>query len=91
MIEFFLRKRKITLLFFVMIVSIGLINLFQLPRQEQPDVIVNIAMVTTTYPGATPEKVELTVTKKIEQKIKEIQGINLIQSTSGSEIGRAHV
>lgn len=41
-------------------------------------------MVITTYPGATPEKVEQTVTKKIEQKVKEIQGINLIQSTSGS-------
>jgi multidrug efflux pump subunit AcrB len=83
-IEFFLRKRKITLLFFVMIVSIGFLNLFQLPRQEQPDVIVNIAMVTTTYPGSTPEKVEQTVTTKIEQKIKEIQGIKLIQSTSGA-------
>lgn len=84
MIEFLLRKRKITLLFFIMIIIVGLINVIQLPRQEQPDVVINIASITTTFPGATPEKMEQTVTKKIEQKIKEIQGIKTITSTSGT-------
>lgn len=68
MIEYIVRKRKITLLFFTMVVLIGSLSFFQLPKQEQPDIIVNLATVTTIYPGASPEKVEQTVTKKLEKK-----------------------
>ncbi|QQE74276.1 efflux RND transporter permease subunit [Brevibacillus composti] len=82
MIEYIIRKRKITLLFFVMVILVGFLSFFQLPRQEQPDVIVNLAMVTTIYPGASPEKVEQTVTKKLEEKINELQGLNYISSVS---------
>lgn len=83
MIEYLLRRRKITILFLIMIVMVGFISLFQLPRQEQPDIIITFAVVNTIYPGASPEKVEQMVTKKLEQKIKELQGIKTIRSTSG--------
>lgn len=82
MIEYIVRKRKITLLFFVMIVLVGFLSFFQLPKQESPDIIINLATVTTIYPGASPEKVEQTVTKKLEEKINELQGLNYISSTS---------
>ncbi|MED1952222.1 efflux RND transporter permease subunit [Brevibacillus centrosporus] len=82
MIEYIVRKRKITLLFFVMIVLVGFLSFFQLPKQESPDIIINMATVTTIYPGASPEKVEQTVTKKLEEKINELQGLNYISSTS---------
>jgi multidrug efflux pump subunit AcrB len=81
-IEYIVRKRKITLLFFVMIVLVGFLSFFQLPKQESPDIIINMATVTTIYPGASPEKVEQTVTKKLEEKINELQGLNYISSTS---------
>lgn len=83
MIEYLLRRRKVTLLFFIMITILGLITALQLPRQEQPDVVISIATVTTVFPGAAPEKVEQTVTREIEQHIKEIQGIKTISSNSG--------
>ncbi|MTI79659.1 MAG: efflux RND transporter permease subunit [Firmicutes bacterium] len=83
MIEYLLRRQKITLLFFVMIFAMGLLTVFQLPRQEQPDIVISIATVTTVFPGATPEKVERTVTNEIEQNIKEIQGVKTINSYSG--------
>ncbi|MFZ5642467.1 MAG: efflux RND transporter permease subunit [Bacillota bacterium] len=83
MIEYFLKKRKITILFFIMVVAVGFLSLLQLPRQEEPDITVDLAIVTTAFPGASPEKVEQTVTKKIEQKIKELQGVKTITSTSG--------
>ncbi|NPV89976.1 MAG: efflux RND transporter permease subunit [Firmicutes bacterium] len=83
MIEFLIRKRKITLLFFVMLMAIGFLSLMQLPRRENPDITITYAVVTTTYPGASPEKMEQTVTRKLEQKIKELQGIKNINSTSG--------
>ena len=82
MIEYIVKKRKITLLFFAMIILVGFLSFFQLPKQESPDIIVNVAMVTTVLPGASPEKVEQTVTKKIESRIKELQGLKSITSTS---------
>ncbi|WHX30439.1 efflux RND transporter permease subunit [Brevibacillus agri] len=82
MITYIVKKRKITLLFFVMVVLVGFLSFFQLPKQESPDIIVNLATVTTIYPGASPEKVEQTVTKKLEEKINELQGLCYISSTS---------
>lgn len=82
MIRYIVKKRKITLLFFVMVVLVGFLSFFQLPKQESPDIIVNVATVTTIYPGASPEKVEQTVTKKLEEKINELQGLSYISSTS---------
>jgi multidrug efflux pump subunit AcrB len=82
-IEFLLKKRKITILFFIMVVAVGLLSFLQLPRQEMPDITITFAIVTTTYPGASPERMEQAVTGKLEQKIKELQGIKTITSTSG--------
>jgi multidrug efflux pump subunit AcrB len=82
MIQYLLERRKITIVFFIMAILIGFLSFFQLPRQESPDVIIDVALVTTVMPGASPEKMEQTVTKKLEQKIKELQGIKSIESTS---------
>ncbi|TKJ92831.1 AcrB/AcrD/AcrF family protein [Paenibacillus sp. CFBP13512] len=86
MIEFFIRKRKVTLLFFVLLILYGVYSGIGLPRQLQPDVVVKTAMVTTTYAGASPELMEQTVTEVLEQKIKEVTDLKTISSTSGNGI-----
>ena len=86
MIKYLVKKRKITLLFFAAIAIFGVASFLQLPKQEIPDLVISQALVTTAYPGATPETVEQTVTKKIEQKIKEIQGVDTITSTSAEGV-----
>ncbi|MCW2278561.1 efflux RND transporter permease subunit [Heliophilum fasciatum] len=83
MIEYVVKKRKITLLFFVMVTLLGLFSFWGLPKQETPDIVVRTASVTTVYPGAMPAKVEQAVTRKIEEQIKGIEGIKSIVSTSG--------
>ncbi|KAB2953284.1 efflux RND transporter permease subunit [Heliorestis acidaminivorans] len=82
MIEYIIKKRKITLLFFSLFVVLGILSFTQTPKQESPDIVVTIATVTTPYPGAHPEKVEQTVTRIIEERINEISGIKYIQSHS---------
>lgn len=86
MIEYIIKKRKITLLCFAIAIAAGIFSFLQLPRQEMPDIIVKQAIVTTVYPGASPEKVEQTVTKVLEQRIKEIQDIKTITSTSMNNV-----
>ncbi len=61
---------------------IGLYSYYILPRQESPDVSAPIALITTVYPGASPEDVEELVTKKIEDEISEVKGYDYSNSTS---------
>ncbi|WP_025718000.1 efflux RND transporter permease subunit [Paenibacillus polymyxa] len=82
MIKYIVKKQKITLIFFGMCIVLGLYNFTSLPKQEQPDVIPLSASVTTIYPGASPERIEQTITKVMEQKIKAVQGVKTISSTS---------
>ncbi|MEW4368462.1 efflux RND transporter permease subunit [Paenibacillus kandeliae] len=86
MIKYFVQKRKITLLFFVMLIIFGAAQLMGLPKQLMPDVVVKTAIVTTTYAGASPDLMEQTVTEVLEQKIKEVTDLKTIASTSGNGV-----
>ena len=86
MIKFLVEKRKITLLVFIMLIIYGAFSFTQLPRQNMPDVVIKAATVTTVYPGATPEKVEQTVTKILEQSIKKVEGVETVTSTSAGDV-----
>jgi hydrophobic/amphiphilic exporter-1 (mainly G- bacteria), HAE1 family len=47
-----------------------------------PNVDVPVATVTTIYPGADPETVEQEVTKKIEEAVSNVAGIDKLKSIS---------
>lgn len=67
-----------------MLIGAGVFSFTGLPKQEYPDIVIKYALITTIYPGASPEKVEQSVTRVIEQKIKQVKGIKRILSTSAS-------
>ncbi|WP_046216506.1 efflux RND transporter permease subunit [Paenibacillus wulumuqiensis] len=86
MIEYIVKKRKITLLFFGMLILVGAVSGLGLPKQLMPDIIVKQATVTTTYAGATPELMETTVTRVLESKIKEVSNLKTVSSISGAGV-----
>ena len=53
-----------------------------LPLREVPDIQVPFVSVETDYAGAAPEEVESLVTKPIERKINELEGVDTIASIS---------
>ncbi|KGX85519.1 multidrug transporter [Pontibacillus marinus BH030004 = DSM 16465] len=77
-----LKYRKIVLVFVFLLVSTGIFTYFQLPKRDLPEIDVNIASVTTAYPGATPLDVERTITNPLEDKVKEIDGVDTVESIS---------
>jgi multidrug efflux pump subunit AcrB len=85
-IELAIRKKNITILIFVIAVIGGIYGFFTLPMQESPDITSYTAVVTTVLPGGTPETVEKTVTKEIEEHLKEMQGIKAITSDSRDSV-----
>jgi multidrug efflux pump subunit AcrB len=60
----------------------GSASFFQLGQLEDPAFTVKTAVITTTYPGASPEQVELEVTDRIELAIQEMPQIDYIDSFS---------
>lgn len=66
----------------ILLVSLGLMVYSNFPSREDPLVRINKAMITTQFPGMPAEKIELLITQKIEQKLRELGDIEFINSTS---------
>ncbi len=54
---------------------------FTLIREMFPDSQPNRALIQTDYPGATPSEVEKGIALKIEEKIKDVRGVENVNST----------
>ena len=67
----------------IIIVVFGLYAWINLPRELTPEIALQSAVVTTLYPGASPEEVEKLVSAPIEDAIEEsVNKIDLLFSTS---------
>ena len=80
--EFFTKRHIFATLFTVMIILLGLNSTRTLKRDQYPNVDMGEMYITTAYPGASPEDVELNVTNKLEDQLKSVTGIKQITSTS---------
>ena len=79
-------KNRITLTIVALIVLAGTSAYYGLPKAQDPGFIIRTAVITTRFPGASPERVELLVTDKIEKKIQEMPEIDSITSESRTGI-----
>ncbi|MEM6637330.1 MAG: efflux RND transporter permease subunit [Pseudomonadota bacterium] len=73
---------RIVALAILVIVAAGLSALLALGRQEDPTITNINATVTTLFPGAEPDRVEALVSSKLEDELKSIPEISVIESTS---------
>ena len=64
------------------LVVLGLYSLQRLRVDQFPNVDFPVVVVTAEYPGASPEIVESEVSKKIEEGVNSIAGINALTSRS---------
>ncbi|MFN2370700.1 MAG: efflux RND transporter permease subunit, partial [Candidatus Krumholzibacteriia bacterium] len=73
---------KITPLLILATLLLGLFSLSLTPREGEPQIVVPMIDVMVMLPGATPEEVENIVTRPMEQKIWEIEGVEYVYSSS---------
>ncbi|MGR5177300.1 efflux RND transporter permease subunit [Vibrio mediterranei] len=73
--------RLLVLMTALLIVS-GLAAFSSLPRAEDPIISNRFANVTTSFPGASAERVETLVTEVVENKLRELSEVKLLTSTS---------
>ena len=80
-------KRQVTVLaLLVIIVVAGLYSYATLPRESFPDITIPYVFVTTTYEGVAPADMEELITIPIERKLKGIDDVEEIRSTSAEGI-----
>jgi len=80
-------KRQVTVLaLLVIIVVAGLYSYSTLPRESFPDITIPYVFVTTTYEGVAPADMEELITIPIERKLKGIDDVEEIRSTSAEGI-----
>ncbi len=77
-----IEKRAITYFGILLVVAGGAFCYFQLGQLEDPEFSVKTAVITTAYPGASAEQVELEITDKIETKLQEMTELKNVYSNS---------
>ncbi len=73
---------KLTPLFLLGAMLLGLFSLWMLPREEEPQIIIPMFDVFVTMPGASAKEVEQRVTSPMENLLWEVPGVEYIYSTS---------
>ncbi len=66
---------------FVALTVAGIVGLNKLGIQDRPDLDIPTVTVTVNYPGVPPTQLETEVTRKIEDSIATVNGIDHIHST----------
>ena len=82
----FLKNDVLANLTFALILIIGALSYFSLPRQQDPDINFNWIVVTTFLPGASAEEVEKLITDPLEDAIKTLSDIKFVSSNSRESV-----
>lgn len=64
----------------------GAYSSYEMSKLEDPEVKVKLAMVVTTYPGASAHQVELEVTDVLEKSIRTMGNVDNIESYSYNDL-----
>lgn len=82
---------KLTVLFVLGTVLIGLLAVTLTPREENPQIIVPAAEVRVLLPGASAAEVEELIIRPIEGQLKEIPGVDHVYATAVNSMGAVMV
>lgn len=91
LIDFFLNRSLVVNLISVMIIATGLISVYILQKEVFPTIDFGYVSITTDYPGASAEDVEKLVTISLERQLKEVEGIEEVNSISAENRSMIYV
>ncbi|WP_416057838.1 efflux RND transporter permease subunit [Stenotrophomonas maltophilia] len=83
--EFSIRRPVTTIMCFISLVVVGLIASFRLPLEALPDISAPFLFVQIPYTGSTPEEVERTIIRPVEESLATMTGIKRMRSSATSE------
>lgn len=89
--EFSFKHQKLVLMIVAILLINGVISYFTLPAREDPSITIREAIVSTAYPGMSPDRVELLITKTLEEEIRKIPEVEKLRSSSSTGLSVIHV
>jgi multidrug efflux pump len=74
---------KVSVYVLVFIISVfGIINYYNIPKEQIPEIVIPNILVNSIYPGTSPSDIENLVTRPLEKNLKSISGVKKITSRS---------
>ena len=77
-----IKKRTSVVVLSLVIIIFGFIAYNSLPRESAPDITIPYVFIMTDYPGVAPEDIEKSITIPIEKKLKGLEAVKQIKSSS---------
>ena len=81
--KFSVKKPLTVLVAVILVLILGFVSFTSMTPDLLPNMDFPMAVLMTTYPGASSEEVETTVTKPLEQSMATLENINAVTSSSG--------
>ncbi len=91
MTKFAVKNPVTVLVLAVILLLAGSMSYKSMPLESFPEVKLPLIFVNVVYPGASPEDIEKTVTKKIEDKLEGLDGLKKVSSSSLESISSIQV
>lgn len=66
----------------IFITLLGLLSYVTIPKEQFPEIVIPTIIVSTPYPGTSPEDMENLVTRPIEKQVKSLADVKKITSNS---------
>lgn len=86
MSKFSVRKPLTVFMAVIVAIVLGIVSYTRMTPDLMPSIDLPYVVVVTSYPGATPEKVETVISKPVEQSMGTLDGIKNITSTSSENV-----
>lgn len=84
MSRFSVKKPMTVFVAVIIVIALGIVSLIKMTPDLLPSIDLPYVVVMTTYPGATPEEVEQTVSKPLEQNLATVENLKSVQSVSNA-------
>ena len=81
-----LRHKSIIYYFIAVLLTFGIFSFTHMGRMEDPDFTIRTMVVGVSWPGASPQQMSDQVTDKLEEKLRDLPGVDYTKSfTDGSK------
>jgi len=80
--EIAIKRPLLIIVIFTILILFGIESYLSLNYNLLPKIAVNTVTISTNYKGASASEVEISVTKKLEDIVSAVEGIDQITSTS---------
>ncbi len=84
--ELAIKRPTLVVVVFGALTLLGVYSLLNMNYQLLPKITPPVLTVTTVYPGASPDEVETSVTKPLENTLSSLDKINSVSSTSSEGV-----